>query len=724
VSSKGNEQKVNVARDLRPLLEPKCIAVVGASERSGAGSLVIENLRVLGYGGKVIAINPGYSTVLGLPCYPSIQDVPKEEDIDCVAIVVGHKQVLPILEQAVQRGVRGAWSFASGFAEASEEGIQLQEELRRLCLEKGISFCGPNCVGYINLYDRVGTFSAPISPTLQKGKIGAVAQSGSVILALANSNRGIGFSTLISSGNEAVLDTVDYFEYLLEDENTEVIIAFLEGIRRPDAFVRVCERAAELNKPVIAVKVGRSELAQKTVVTHTGALAGSDQIYDALFRKLGVVRVHDLDQLLETAEAFVCCRDRLPKGNHVGAVTVSGGEIGLIGDLAEEFDISFAQLSEKAQKELRERLPPFTVVDNPLDAWGGGDLTETYPACLEVMSQEEGIDLIAVSQDSPPGMAEKQVNQYTSVARAAVRATSSGKPIVVFSHVSGGLDPTLKGILDQGQVPFLQGSRESLMAISRLIEYAAFQRRKTAKDIPGESSAGMKEIVTQLEGERRICSYVQSKEVLTAYGIETVEEVLATSVGEALEAAQTIGYPVVVKGQSPQIPHKTDVDLVRLNVGNDDEVRASYEEIVKNVHEYDRSAILEGVLIQEMLPAEAVEVILGIMRDPLFGPFVVIGIGGVFVELLKDTCIQSPPISLDEAHEMIQSLQGVSLLTGFRGKEYADIDALADVLVRVGRMASDLKDNLISLDLNPLMVLPGKSGVRVVDILMEVGTAP
>ncbi|MBM3301873.1 MAG: CoA-binding protein, partial [Deltaproteobacteria bacterium] len=399
-------------RDLSKLLNPQSIAIVGASEKFGAGSLVIENLQTLGYQGKIIPVSPKYESVRGYPCYPSLRDVPKEVEIDCAAIVLGSKQVVPILEQAGRRGVGAAWAFASGFAEADKEGEKLQEELRKVCEEHHILFCGPNCVGYANLHGQVGTYSAPISPTLRKGGVSAIGQSGSVILALANSNRGIGFHMLISSGNETVLDTSDYLEYLLEDSQTEVIILFLEAVRRPEAFMRACERAAELKKPIIAVKVGRSEMARKVALTHTAALTGADRVQEAWFRKLGVIRVEDLDQLLETAEAFSRCRHRLPRGNGVGAITVSGGEIGLIGDLSERLSLTFPALSSSAQAELRKRLPPFTPIANPLDAWGSGDLTETYPACLEVLVKEERIDLIAVSQDSPPGMAEKQISQY------------------------------------------------------------------------------------------------------------------------------------------------------------------------------------------------------------------------------------------------------------------------------------------------------------------------
>lgn len=465
-------------KDLSSLLNPQTIAVVGASEKFGAGSLVIDNLRVLGFRGDIIPINPRYKELFGFPCYPSLSGVPAQVKIDCVAILLGFAQVNPVLEEAGRRGIGGAWAFASGFAETGAEGARLQEELKRICTARGIHFCGPNCVGYANLPDRVAAYSAPISPFLRAGQVSAVAQSGSVILALANSNRGIGFRFLISSGNEAVVDLADYLDYLLEDEGTEVVLAFLESIRRPEAFIRACNRAAELGKPIIALKVGKSEIARQTALSHTGALTGADGIQEALFKKLGVIRVDDLDQLLETAEVFLHCRNRLPEGDGVGAIAVSGGEIGLISDLAEGLSFRFAPLSAKAQAELRNRLPSFTAVGNPLDGWGSGDLVETYPACLDLLAGEEGVGLILVSQDSPPGMAEKQVKQYAEVARAAVRAAGSGKPVVAISHVSGGLDATIRGILAEGNIPFLQGTREGLLAIHRLFEYARFQRNR------------------------------------------------------------------------------------------------------------------------------------------------------------------------------------------------------------------------------------------------------
>jgi acyl-CoA synthetase (NDP forming) len=712
-----------VVKRLDPLLKPKAIAVVGASEKYGAGSLVIENLRTLGYEGKIIPINPRYESILGYPCYPSLHDVPSEIEIDCAAIVLGVNQVIPVLEEAGKRGVRGAWAFASGFAETGDEGARLQKELLRVCLEHDIVFCGPNCVGYANLHGKVGTYSAPISPTLKKGGVAAIAQSGSVILVLANSNRGVGFSTLVSSGNEAVLDTTDYMNYFLEDRDTEVIVTFLEAIRRPEAFIQACERAAELKKPVIVVKIGRSGLAQKAALTHTGALTGSDKVHDTLFKKLGVIRVDDLDQLLETAEALVCCRMRLPEGGRVGAITVSGGEIGLIGDLSQDLSISFPPLSEKGYNELRRRLPPYTAVSNPLDGWGSGDLVETYPACLEVLAKEKEIDLIIVSQDSPPGMAEKQVTQYADVARATVRTAAIGKPVVAISHVSGGLDQTIKGILDEGRVPFLQGTRESLVAIHHLVEYSRFLKRKRTIEMPdGKSPQTLPAILESLRGERRVLGDDEAKKILQAYRIAIVKEEFIQSGDEVLNAANRIGYPVALKGLSPRIPHKIEAGLVRLNVRNGEELSAAYAQIQNSAKAFDPKAELEGMLIQEMVPPDAAEILVGTLRDPSFGPVVILGLGGIWVELLADTSLRLPPISLEDALEMISELKGKQLLEGFRGRAVVDMKSLTKVLVQVGRMAVDLKEVLISLDLNPLMVLPGERGTRVIDVVMEVGS--
>jgi acyl-CoA synthetase (NDP forming) len=716
--------KMNYKKDLSPLLSPKSIAVIGASEKFGAGSLVIENLRTLGFEGTIIPVNPGYSEVLGMPCYPSLADIPAGITIDSVAVVLGSGRILPMMEQAARRGIRGAWAFASGFAEIGEAGADLQAELKTFCEANKILFCGPNCVGYINLHDKVGTFSAPVSPTLRKGNIGVVAQSGSVVLALANSNRDIGFSTIVSSGNEAVLDTVDYMEHFLDDPRTLVITSFLEGIRRPEAFKACCIRAAAIGKPIIVVKVGRSEMARKTVISHTGALAGSDEIHEAFFKKHGVNRVDDLDQLLETAALFSRCRDRLPRGNHIGMVTVSGGEIGLIGDTAKAFSFEFPPLSADAQKKLRHSLPDYTTIANPLDAWGSGDLKNTYPACLEVLAGENTIDLIAISQDSPPGMSTKQVAQYSDVAKAAVNCAQGKKPVVVFSHVSGGLDKTIKSILDQGGVPFLQGTRESLGALDNLFAYAEFRRRQKSQDTDNGGSPdnldSIKEVYRQKSG---VLSYEDSQALIGAYGISVPDGAMVDTEDEAAAVALKVGYPVVMKAQSSQIPHKTEAGLVQLNIRNEAALRETYSAMIRKVEALGPTAQLEGVLVQEMIPPDGVEAIVGIVADSAFGPAVVFGLGGIFVELLQDSTLRLPPVSRAEAQRMIVELKGYRLLDGYRGKSRTDVDALATAIVQVGQLAQDFSGLIAALDINPLIVLPAGRGVVAADILIEMSPA-
>ena len=710
---------MNPPKDLAALLNPRSIAIVGASDKFGAGSLVIDNLKTLGFAGTIIPVNPKYKTVSDLTCYPSWSDIPPEIAVDCVAVVLGAGTLLAVLKQAAERGIRGAWAFASGFAETGQAGRALQAELKSFCDASGIAFCGPNCVGYLNLHQSVGTFSAPVSPTMKKGNIAAVVQSGSVALALANSNRGIGFSTLVSSGNEAVLDAVDYIEYFLQDDHTRVIIAFLEGIRRPEAFQKVCIQAVNANKPIIVVKVGRSEMARKTVVTHTGALAGSDAVHDAFFDKYGVIRVDDLDQLMETAAIFSCLANRLPRGNRVGMVTVSGGEIGLIGDLSRRLALSFPSLSPQAVAALKHKLPPYTTISNPLDAWGSGDLENVYPTCLEILAQEKTVDIIAVSQDSPPGMSDKQVQQYTAVAKAAVECAAGKKPVVVFSHVSGGLDPTLKSILDGGGVPFLQGTRESLCAMNHLAAYAGFKKKGFVDQTTVvERPSNLKNLVSQLKKRAGLLSYQESKTILQDYGIKLPRDAMVYTVEEALAAARKIGYPLAIKGQSQAIPHKTEAGLVQLNIESDTQLQSGFEVLKTNLQSQAPGVPFEGVLVQQMISPDAVETILGIDHDPVFGPAVVLGLGGILVELLQDSQLRLPPLSRSVAMEAIRSLKGYRILAGYRGKPRADVEALADTVVQVAQMAVDLNGVLTSLDLNPLMVLPEGQGVVAADVLI------
>ena len=466
--------------DLKPLLAPDSIAVVGASEKPGPGRQVLENLAQLSYQGQIYPVNPGYEEILGIPCFPSLTEVHRAEHrVEMVAILLNRSMVNPVLKEAAEIGVRAAWAFANGFGEAGPEGKALQQELVDICTQSNILFCGPNCVGYLNPQAGVGTYSAPAPESIRPGNIGLIAQSGYLTLSVANSTRGLGFSLLCSSGNEAVVDSTDFISYMLEDPGTDIILAFIEQFRKPERLPELAERAREKGKPIILIKAGRSELAQRATIAHTGAIAGSDDVQDALFKKLGIIRVDDLDEMFETAELFSKLLPKLPAGDGIFSLSLSGGVIGLLADLGEELNLHYPAWSEEGKKTLLQVLPPYAAIDNPIDVWGYGRIEETYETCLMAAAQEEKADLVLISQDVPGGMAPKQVDQYASVAKAAVKVfQESAKPVIMISNPSVGFHPDISSILDQGKVPLLQGTREGLKAIKSLIFYAAFKKEK------------------------------------------------------------------------------------------------------------------------------------------------------------------------------------------------------------------------------------------------------
>jgi acetate---CoA ligase (ADP-forming) len=710
-------QPVDPILDLAPLLAPRAIAVVGASDRPGAGSLVLENLARLGYGGPVYPVNPRYRELAGRPCYPSLTDVPGP--VDSVAILLGYQRVLPVLQEAAAIGARGAWSLASGFGEAGAEGEALQREVAAFCHSHGIALCGPNCVGVVNLHAHAATYSVALPDSaMRAGHVAAVVQSGAVCLGLANADRGLGFSTLISSGNEAVVDNADYISYLVDDPQTRVILAFIEGFKRPDRFIMAAEKALAAGKPLLVVKVGRSAVAQRATRAHTGSLAGADAVHDAMFRKHGVTRLGSLDELLEAAELFL--KAPLPAGRGVGLLTLSGGQIGLIGDLAAELDLDLPGLSDEGRAALSQILPPYSSIANPLDAWGAGNFEQTLPACMDVLAREPAVHLVGVARDSSPGIAAREVAQSHVIMDAAAAASqATGKPVVVFANVSTGIEPAVKERADALNLPYLQGTAESLAGLTAFIQYA--ERRRCPPEAPSPSPVSAGEVARLREGlltQPESLTESAGKRLLAAYGIRVTRESVATSAEEAVRLAAEIGGPVALKIASPDILHKTEARGVLLDVHGADAAAAGYAAILARAAAYNRNAHIEGVLVQEMVPPGAVEVIVGASVDPEFGPVVVFGMGGVLVELIKDSALRLAPISGDEARQMIEATRGAALLRGFRGAAPADMAALSAALVRLSHLAWDLRDVVRAVDVNPLMVLPAGYGVIAADALV------
>ena len=713
----GMPQTPEAVLDLTPLLAPRAIAVVGASDRPGAGSLVLDNLRQLGFPGAVYPVNPKYRELAGWRCYPGLQDLPGP--VDSVAILLGYQRVLPVLQEAAAIGARGAWSLASGFGEAGPEGEALQAEVAAFCHAHHIALCGPNCIGVVNFHARAATYSVALPPSaMAPGHVGAVVQSGAVCLGLANANRGLGFSTLISSGNEAALDNADYIAYLADDPQTRVILAFIEGFKRPERFVAAAQRACDAGKPLLVVKVGRSAVAQRATRAHTGSLAGADAVHDAVFRKLGVVRLDSLEELVEAAELFL--KAPLPAGRGVGLLTLSGGQIGLIGDLMAGLDLELPELSQDARAALEQILPAYSAIANPLDAWGAGNFEETYPACTRIVANDPAIHLIGVVRDSSPGIAEREVAQSTVIVEAAAAASSvAGKPVLVFASIANGIEPAVKARADALGLPLLQGTRASLRAMEALIRYA--EHRRTPPDPVGPSPVSALQRVALREwlaGQPASLTERAGKRLLAAYGIRVTRERLAADADEAVRLAAEMGRPVALKIASPDILHKTEAKGVLLGLSEPEQVRAGFDRILANARAYDPAARLEGVLVQEMVPPGAIEVIVGSSVDPEFGPVVVFGLGGVLVELIKDAALRTGAGDRGRSAGADRRDAGAALLRGFRGAPPADLDALADAIVRLSHLAYDLRDEVIAVDVNPLMVLPAGQGVIAADALV------
>lgn len=714
---------------LDPLFKPRSIAVIGASPKGGAGSIVINNLHRLGYTGTIHPINPKYKEVLGHPCYPSLRDLPVQ--VDCAAVLISSASLLPMLEEAAAVGVKGAWGLAGGFAESGKDGRTMQRRIRDFCRDSGLLFCGPNCVGYANLTDRVCMYSAPLPKRFRPGNIGVIAQSGAVLLALGNADREVGFSRLISSGNEASLGLAEYMDDLIDDDATDVIALFAETIRDAENFASACRRASAKGKPVVALKVGRSELARRVAATHTGAVAGSDRMLDAFFRRLNVIRVNTLDDLLETAVLLGALRDRPATSGRVGMATVSGGEMGMLADICVDNGLEFPPLSPDGEKKLRAVLPPYAPIANPLDAWGSGNLSEAYPASLGILAAEPDVETVIVSQDMPGNMAPEQAEQSAAVARAAAAAhAASGKPVIVVSNIAGGLDPDVRAVLDQGRVPVVQGSGAAIRAIRGWMDWSA--RRAAGPGPEDENPASFAlppELSSLVDACTGVLPHAVAARLLRYFGISTDGEILAVTREEGKDAARRLGYPVALKVASPDILHRTEHGLVKLNLHNEAALIAAWETLEEILHTRHAGVRREGMLVQSMVrsvrgdPADVVETIIGANRDDRFGTAVMVGLGGIFVELLRDVSLEPVPICFADALAMIRRLKGAKLLTGFRGRPAADVNALADLLVRVSTMSRALGNRLVSLDLNPVMVLPEGEGVRLADVVIQVAPA-
>ncbi|MFL5082609.1 MAG: acetate--CoA ligase family protein, partial [Microvirga sp.] len=595
-----------------------------------------------------------------------------------------------------------------------EEGRALQEAVTELCRSAGIALCGPNCMGVLNPHARSTTYMQELTDlSALAGNVGLISQSGSICIGMLADVRRFGFSHLISSGNEAVVSAVDYLEALIDAPETKVIALFLESVRQPERFVAALDRAADAGKPVVVLKVGRSERVQRAITSHTGGLAGSARVFSEILRAHRAIETHDLDEFTEVIAA--CQAERWPTGRRLAVVTFSGGQAELILDVATQAGLELPPLPSEDRAEVERVVGPITGDGNPLDAWGNGDVATNLPHALGVLDRGASCDTIVLCSDSadhqPMGRAERALDTVKHVVAAA---KTSAKP-----HYLMGMRP---GLVMRAQLDFLKengltqigGARQGLGALDRLARWS--QRPMQVRSERALAGAGIAAALKAAPGRRTINEF-EAKALLAKEGLPVTRERLATGLDEALEAAAALGFPVVLKAVSDDIAHKSDLGLVLVAIRDADALRAGWEKLQERIRAAAPHGRVTGVLVQEMVEG-GIEVFAGVSRDLDFGLVLAFGLGGVAVELLQDVALRVLPLRAGEAEAMVNEIRGAALLRGHRGAGPFDIPALIRCLESFAEYAWADRERLAEVDLNPIKVLPEDEGCCILDALI------
>ena len=695
---------------LDPLVNPRSVAIVGATDRGGPGRAVIESLGAIGFTGPIYPVNPKYPTVLNIKCYPSLTDLPEAPDI--VVFSIRNPLIPEQMRLAVQRGARAAIIYDSGFAELGADGAKLQEEIAGMAREAGMPVCGPNCMGILNPPERVTTYKQNImDPAAIVGNVGIISQSGSVCIGLLSDLRRFGVSLSVSAGNEAVTRTVDYLEYLIDDPNTKVIATFTETVREPERYVAALDRAADAGKPVVVIKVGRTERTQRAITSHTGGLAGSSRVFSELLRAHRAIEVNDLDEMTEVLA--VCQGKRWPKGRGISVITGSGGLAELILDNATAAGLDLPPLSAAERAEAERVIGRITGDGNPFDAWGNGNYAVNLPHAMSVVDQSERIDSICYCSDtSNDPIIGHPGRVLENVAMLATAASKSSKPYYLLSTRSGVMNRKQIDAMRQEGLVVIGGTRQGLAALDRIGRWAIGLKpvRESAAQTQGR-------LADQLKGSPRTINEFDSKKLLAAYGIPITREHRVETLADAAKAANSLGYPVVLKAVSDAIAHKTELGVVAVNLKNEDDLANAFARLSARLGKLEPRPADLAFLVQEFV-AGGVEVFAGVSRDPDFGLSLAFGMGGIAIEVMRDFALRMLPLRDGDAEAMIAETRGAALLGAVRGGEAADVKSLAACLYALGDFASHNADHIAEIDLNPIKVLPQGRGVIVVDALI------
>jgi acyl-CoA synthetase (NDP forming) len=695
-------------KKVKALTEPRNAVLVGANDRPGSWAWrVLRNLKQYEFPQPLYLVNPRRTEIGGDRCYPDFKSLP--EPPDHLVVLVPAPGVPEVLRRGAAAGARSATVFSSGFGEAyNTDAAPLGRELKAVIAETGLAVSGPNCMGNICAKTRLVTLSEDRPLLLREGPVALVGQSGGMMIFLnaALEERGMNAEYLITSGNEAGLGIPDYIAFFSDQPELKVIIVYIEAIGDIEKFKAACRMARAASKSIVAVKLGQSESGRNAAMAHTASLAGSIEAFDAVAADLGIVRADTLDDAVEITELLV--HTGAPGGRRLGAITLSGAFRGLLYDAAERNGLQFPKLADATLEKLNAILGVGSLVSNPIDG-GFGVLSsdDNYKASIAALQADPNIDMILIQENLPREPGSDRAERYIHTVEAIV-AGGAPKPIAIITPVSHSQSDYSRAL--RAQVPhvsFLLEVNKSLRAIASVARRDELERlaRPAAKaaSTPAEAAVAAR-VRTLAKSGAAALDEVESKQLISAYGIPTPAEIAVQSPDDAVKAARQIGYPVVLKAVAAKLLHKSDAGAVALHLGDDDAVRAAYARISENVRRAG-IATLDAMLVCQQIGG-GLELVLGLNRDPEMGLIVMAGSGGVLLELTKDVAFAVPPITREKAHAMIERTHAARLLRGYRSSPVLDTDALIDALLALGRIAEDLADVVQSIDINPFVVLP------------------
>ena len=690
-------------------LSPKSIAVIGASDKEGSVGRAITSNIMKGYTGTVFPISPTRDTVFDQKAYKSVLDVPDEIDL---AVIITKNTIVPIvLEECGKKKIQGAIVITAGFKEVDEEGKKLEEQLKDIAKKYNLQVIGPNCLGVMNLDPQTMMNSTFLKITPKSGEIALVSQSGAICAALVEdaSAQGIGFSAVVSMGNKADMTEIDVLKMLAEHEQTKVIVMYLEDMGNGQEFLKVCKQITKLNavkKPVLVLKSGRSPEGAKAAMSHTGALMGSDEIYDALLQQSGAIRVDTMEELFDYATAF--SKQPLPIEGDLVIVSNAGGPAIISTDSCSKLGIKMAKI-EEIRPKIDAVIPPWGSSRNPVDIVGDADFNRFENVLNEVLQHKNVGSVISMCTPSA-------TLDYDKLAEVIVKMSKKYKKTMLASLM--GLDEgiTNREILAAGDVPYYTYAEGSIRALKAMLRFVDWVKSPDGNVTNFEVDKDkVQSIFDKVKSEGRTNLLEdEGRDILDAYGFPLPQSVVATTEDEAVAAANKIGYPIVMKISSPQIVHKSDAGGVKVNLTNDDETRDGFKTIMDNAREYDSNADIKGVLIVEMVKGGK-EMIIGSKLEPGMGPVVMLGMGGIYVEILKDVTFRLAPLTDQEANDMISSIKTKKLLDGVRGEEPSDINKLSECIQRLSQLVSDFKE-IKELDMNPVLVMEKGQGCKILDV--------